>query len=546
MSYPHAFVAALSSLTFPFRNGTPIALLLFLVYFALFLLPGFAVATLVWRPKQTDSPVQLVVTISASAALGFLAFWAFFFSKAFGRALCFAVYAASVFLLIRASRRGNTVLLLFRNVRTPLLYTAATGLLYTSLFFLPSKSVGSDPEYPGARFFAEGRPSDNLIPLFLADRLYDRRPIRPFCCGDWLSSDRPPLQSGVFLLQRPLRVAGGNWLHYQLLATGLQCLWVCGVWCLLLSLGTSSARTGQLLLFLSTSGFLFYNSVYTWPKLFASALFLFAVSILITSIRDQRRTTMLEACAGSCSVGLALLAHPGTIFSLPAFGVLAIRHRRYFSLRQLALPALLMLCLLLPWSAYQRWVDPPGNRLLKMHLGGEMDPTPRSTWQVVQDAYRHHTAGEILRFKLSNLALLAGRSPWDLLGVNAVALRPDVHVDRASAERSRIAQSQYIWNALGVLNLGWAVWLLSALRGRSDSAVPFGPWLAVAGLFNLAIWALVMFGPGATVTTHSSYADILLLSIGLLSWIFTLPRSVVAFAFVLHAVNSLVVWVWPR
>jgi hypothetical protein len=55
-----------------------------------------------------------------------------------------------------------------------------------------------------------------------------------------------------------------------------------------------------------------------------------------------------------------------------------------------------------------------------------------------------------------------------------------------------------------------------------------------------------MFGPGATVTTHSSYADILLLSVGLLGWILTLPRYAVAVVFLLQAVNLLVVWVLPR
>jgi hypothetical protein len=286
--------------------------------------------------------------------------------------------------------------------------------------------------------------------------------------------------------------------------------------------------------------------VYTWPKLFASALTLFAISILAGNLREERAATRLEMCAGGGSLGLALLAHPGSVFSLPAFGVLALRYRQLIPIRQLALAASIVLCLLLPWSAYQRWVDPPGDRLLKLHLGGDPDPTPRSTWQVMRDAYSHHRAGEIARFKLSNLALLFGRSPWDLLGLNAIKVRPNLHVDHASAEQSRIAQREYIWNALGVLNIGWVVALGLGLRNRRNSAVPFGGWLVSAALVNLVVWALVMFGPGATVTTHSSYSDVLLLGIGLLGWILTLPRYAVVSVFLLQAVNFLVVWAWPR
>lgn len=547
MSYHPILLAAISSLTLPLRNGTPLALLLFIVYFGLFLLPGFALATLLPRNSRSSSTLPVIVAVASSAGFGLLAFWAFFWDKTFGRSFCFAVYIGSVLLLGDRARRGMSFVPLLRAVRSPFLFAAGTGLLYTTLLFLPSKSVASDPEFPASRFFAEGRPGDNLIPLFLADRFYDQRPIRPFCCGGWLSSDRPPLQSGVFLLERPLRALGGNWLHYQLLATALECLWVCGVWCLLRTLGTGEARTRQILAFLIVSGFFFYNSVYTWPKLFASALTLFAISILAGSFREERTATRLEVCVGAGGLGLALLAHPGSVFSLPAFGLLAFRYRRLISIHQLALAASIVLCLMLPWSAYQRWVDPPGDRLLKMHLGGEPDPTSRSTWQVVRDAYSRHTAGEIVRFKLSNLALLLGRSPWDLIGVTSIRFHPNLHVDPATAEQFRIAQREYLWNALGVLNLGWAVALWSALRwGHSDSAVPFGDWLVFAALANLAVWALVMFGPGATVTTHSSYADVLLLGVGLIGWILTLPRYGIVSVFLLQAANFLVVWVWPR
>lgn len=546
MSYHPKLLAALSSLTVPFTNGTPLALLLFLAYFALFLLPGVAGAGLILRRGWSSPILPVVVTVIASSTAGLLAFWAFFFGKTPGRVYCFTIYGASVALLATLAFRSKSLRCVLRALRSPLLYTAATGLFYTALFFLPTTSVGSDPELPANRFFSEGRPEDNLIPLFLADRFYDERPIRPFCCGGWLSSDRPPLQSGVFLLQRPLRLLGGNWLQYQLLATALQCLWVCGVWCLLTALGTTETRKRQVLTFLIFSGFLFYNSVYTWPKLFASALTLFTVSIFIGSFREARATTTLEFAAASGSAGLMFLSHPGSVFSFPAFAVLALRYRRFLHLRQLVLGASIVLCFVLPWNAYQRWFDPPGDRLLKMHLGGETDPTTRSTWQVIRDAYRKHTAAEILRFKLSNLALLFGRSPSELVGVNALRIHSGVHIDSGTAERTRIAQREYIWNALGILNVGWAVGLVCALRSRTRCAVPFAPWLIAAAICNLVIWSGVLFGPGATVTTHSSYAEILLLSIGLLGWILTLPRMIVALAFSLQAANFLLVWVWPR
>src|SRR6185437_11790146 len=172
------------------------------------------------------------------------------------------------------------------------------------------------------------RPGDNLIPFIFAERIYDRQPLKPFCCGDWLSSDRPPLQAGIFLLQRPLRFFGNTGLQYQLLGAALQCLWLCGAWAFLKSLGAPSHRITQALGFLIFSGFLFYNSVYVWPKLLSATFILFTFSIAIAVITKGRRITLFETMLAATSFSLAIVAHPGSIFSAPALLALLIWKRK--------------------------------------------------------------------------------------------------------------------------------------------------------------------------------------------------------------------------
>ncbi len=145
-------------------------------------------------------------------------------------------------------------------------------------FSLFSNPFDSGADVANLRFFDSARPGDNLIPLFFAEKIYAHQPVSPICCGDWLSSDRPPLQAGIFLLQRPLRLLGSVGLQYQLVGTVLQCLWICGVWTLLRALEAPAQRIRQVLGFLIFSGFLFYNSVYVWPKLLAATLVLFVLA----------------------------------------------------------------------------------------------------------------------------------------------------------------------------------------------------------------------------------------------------------------------------
>ena len=107
MSYHPKLLAALSSLTLPFTNGTPLALLLFLAYFALFLFPGVAAAGLILRRGWSNPILPVVVTVVASSTAGLLAFWTFFFGKTPGRIYCFTIYGASVALLASLAFRSK-------------------------------------------------------------------------------------------------------------------------------------------------------------------------------------------------------------------------------------------------------------------------------------------------------------------------------------------------------------------------------------------------------------------------------------------------------
>ena len=123
--------------------------------------------------------------------------------------------------------------------------------------------------------------------------------------------------------------------------------------------------------------------------------------------------------AGVC-LGLSLMAHPGSTFSLPIFGALLLRFRQLFALRRAALALLIVIAFYLPWSAYQKWVDPPGNRLLKM----------------------------------LNVVFLGGEKVLDSYGLTNVE---SWHIDHAATEESRIAQRHFMWNAVGLAN-AWDGW----------------------------------------------------------------------------------------
>jgi hypothetical protein len=503
----------------------------FLVNFALFLLPGFGVACLLLVKWPTALRYPVITLVVTGAVLGYLCFYAFLFAKPAGTVLSIVIYLASLIFIGYALRSNVSVAGLLKTVAEPFVITALTGLCYLCFTFVFINPMTTGASYLDGRFFTNQIPGDNLIPVFFAERIYDRTPLRPFCCGGWLSSDRPPLQTGIFLMQRPLPLPANVELNYQLLATGLQCLWICGVWCLLESLGAAVIQRRRALALLIFCGFIFYNSVYTWPKFLTATLVLFAISILIEHIRNRRVATYADTVLASLCVGLALVSHPGSLFSLITLPLFLFYFRSLFPIRKLAWVLPILMAFVLPWSAYQKVVDPPGNRLIKWHLAGDQEIDPATPSEAIRNAYAAHSFKEIAALKWSNIRILASEHP----------LRP---FDLRSNEASRILQREFLWNAVGLLNLGWLAAIYVFFRRPSIRKIPYSSWLIPPVALNMLFWCLIEFGPQYTIMATGSYADYLMLCVALLGFVLEFPKLVISAILALQLMNFMAVWVW--
>ena len=188
----------------------------------------------------------------------------------------------------------------------------------------------------------------------------------------WLFSDRPPLETGFALLQWPLW-GGHTQLGYQLLSTGLQVSWLPALWTVLRVRGLGAGRVSAVVLMTAATGAVFFNTIYVWPKMLAGSLALAALAILVSRDDDDR-----WAGAGILAAALAtlsMLAHGGTAFALLALAPFVYRQRRRITVRAVAVGAAVAAVLYLPWTLFQHFVDPPGNRLMKWMLAGVIPVT---------------------------------------------------------------------------------------------------------------------------------------------------------------------------
>jgi hypothetical protein len=283
---------------------------------------------------------------------------------------------------------------------------------------------------------------------------------------------------------------------YPLAGVLFQSGWICGSWALLRAAGCDRRLAMQICLALIPSGFLFVNTVFIWPKLSAAGFSLGAFALLVPA---GRKTVGIGALAGVCAA-LAMLSHGGAVFFLvPAIGLVALPPR-WPGLKPALTAAIVVGLLYSPWIWYQKSFEPPGDRLVKMHLAGIDGIDPRKPSVVIKEAYQQAGWQRVIDNKLSNFQML----------IAAPSLPVLFKFDRSSIESKRTDVFFHTFRSLELLNLGWLAMPILLLQKKWRRH-----WLIATGLCfaSLIFWCLIMFGPKTTVIHQGPYATQILLMV---------------------------------
>jgi hypothetical protein len=466
--------------------------------FVLLLLPGLAFVLM--RPAS-DPLRTLAWVLTVSAISAYAIFFVYFARPAMGHKLSWAILGVCLGCLILRRRKLAAE---FRRAEfaIPLLFA-----LIATAFYSVGGFLYGGVEAPGALSFDRFLPSlppDPLLPHMLAEKLARGEPLRPFFI-DWLTSDRPPLQAGMNLLLWPIVSKELGYVAIGVAAQGW--VWI-GLWIFLRRLGASYTAVSTIFAGAVFSGFFFLNSFFCWPKLLPTAFLLIAAGFLWGRPRRQLPTSGDALLAGSGAV-LSLLGHGGSAFAVAGIAAVYLLERRRLNWQPLVLGLLSAVIIWLPWHWYQKYCDPPGDRLVKYHLAGHEAIDPRSSWVVIREAYAQLNCRQILENKLVNFRMLVWGN-GDVAG-NLAQARAELREGRPTdafwrtTHCLREAGFFHYFQTLGPLLLGvpGLAWLSWRRRQRPE-------WLAARtslalGLATIVIWCLLMFKGGSTVIHQSSY-----------------------------------------
>ena len=479
--------------------------------------------------------LELITAVAALALVGFALFWLYLLDPSAGTVALAAFWM--VVLTLAAQRvRGSARRPLRADFVQPLVLTLSSACLALGMLLL-FRTPDAAAQIAAHRFTLQQLPADNVIPQIFAERLLNDQSPKALI-GDWLSSDRPPLATGwILLFQQPLQLVGVSRANaFFVGAFTFQMTWVAGVWAVLRACRLSRSASTIAIVFTAFTSVTLINSVFTWPKLSAGAFTLAAWAMLLGSRR------IVRAGAALCAVflTLAMLSHGAAAIAVVAtVFVLAgewLRRRDRGQMRIAAWGVGAGTAFYAPWFAYQRWYEPPGDRLVKWHLAGVIPIDDRSAAQTLVDVYRQLSVREWLDLRWSNTSAL---------------FREMFNVDRFIAPSVDVRTNEFFFLFAGIGLAGFcclAVPILSVAVARSNAALRVWVdcrrffWLTLA---TIGFTILLLFGPSGTIIHQIPYVIPLSLAALPIAFISSVAHRVGALLLALQCIWFLVTWIPP-
>jgi hypothetical protein len=196
------------------------------------------------------------------------------------------------------------------------------------------------------------------------------------------------------------------------------------------------------------------------------------------------------------------LCHAGAAFTLIPLGIFMIARRWRPSFAEVVRLVAVAALLVTPWTLYQQVYDPPGDRLLKWHIGGDAKFDPLSFGEALRLDYQTAGVAGTIENKISNvktvLPIFSSWSSW---------------LPLSSASAADSVSDQFVFgNTAGFMSVGIVLWLAARLRsGRVPQPSRSVAFLGGILLSSVLVWCAILFGPADTLSHQGSYANNLIL-----------------------------------
>lgn len=344
-------------------------------------------------------------TIVWFGLLSYLLFFSFWISKELSYTLITLSFMYGIYRL----RQKKLLQRFLRENFKWLLMLYGFGLSLSMLLWL--KDSGNFNWLASTRFDPAIWSSDNQLPAFTLKALINAEPLKNLF-GNWEITDRPPLYTGALgigaLVWEIFRQIGLGDLGIPVMfAYGLilNSLWLFPLYYWRRVFHLRQEEFTLLVILLFSTGFIVFNTVYTWPKLL-TVFFVFPAFILTMYLFKQKRVSETSLFFTVVGGALAIQTHGGVIFSLLAITLLVLKNYRFiyknFSILSKALVAVILI--MLPWSLFKGNVLASSDPLTKFALAGTFGwETDLTAIELIREKYQSLSGTQWLNKKILGL-----------------------------------------------------------------------------------------------------------------------------------------------
>ena len=507
-----------------------------------FAVVGLGSVAILLRLAPAVDPIATAIV--GVGVLGMVLLLLFTLGPALGKAGVWAAFAAAALILMfdLINHRARMAFAA-RRAAGPLLAWLGVSLVYVSLVAIPDSGGGS---WAINGLFTPVRwSSDNQLPMMFAEALHTAVPRHQISKGGpWLVTDRGPLMAALLTIPRELLgVMAWNWgsqfdMHtYMVAATVIQASWVLLV--PLLATRISLQRPGWLLIALAASPFMLFNTIYAWPKLLGAIYVVICCALLFGPGAKQRLREHAVLPLVGVAASLAYLAHASNAFALVPVAAVAAPAILGAGIQRIAIGGAVAVLVAWPWLWWQAAIQPQANALLRYALANDFGLERRGDpiWPDVVAYYRALGWDGWLSQKADAVRLLLGL-PHQWMNFPEVGARAPVQPPFGAW---RVGDFFSLARAIGVVLLAVPLTLVAyACRWHTAR----GPFVFIfLGLLGV-MFAVLTTVPPAWVH-QLPYGAILLLLLGLLMLVDSLPKAI-AWPLPLLAVGyCLLVWIAP-
>jgi hypothetical protein len=368
-------------------------------------------------------------------------------------------------------------------------------------------------------FYPASWSTDNQIPTTTARLLAQGTIVSEWPFGSWRLSDRTPLLASLLY---PATVVTRDFAGHidrgvegmipQICGFGIQNCWLLPAWIIFRRLRFKRQDCVLALLLLAATPFIFFNSLYIWPKLLSATFCLAQYLYLVPLSRQSDPPDRLRSALGGTAAALAILSHAASAVAVLGVFIAAIylfksawrsesnaasaseRATAFGSRWRWVFVALLASILVLsPWLLWTKFGFPSSNALPKYFFTGGMGfETPdESIAHAARRFYRMLTLKQWLISKGLGLAALGGIYHGDLH--NPLGIVTNLW---STLQAVRALQFFYMLPSLGLLLIPLAA-LLQALGGEriKGDIRRFIVGLGIAAIVSFVLQFLAMMSP---------------------------------------------------